>query len=307
MKLALRIFAVIVVILVLAMVAGLIFSDQVAATTLRKSSAYATGVDTKLRSADLKLTSGKLDFSDLVITNPEGYDSTHFLTLGQGDINVKLNTLLSDTVDVPRVVLSNLSVIIEKKEGKANYEAILENLEKLGGTEEPQEQPEQASAGVVIEELRIEQLTVTIKGYPFPADPIVIEEPIVLKNVPQDQSAATVAEVVGLVITSTLQTVVGSVADLPGELAGGITENLGKLGDLGSDALNQLGETAGQVVEGAGEAAEKAGEKAKETGEKAKEAVGEAADKAKQGIDKATGKLGEMLGGGDDSDGGSEE
>ena len=297
MKLALRILAVVVVLIVLAAVAGWIFADQLAASTIRKSSAYATGVETKLQSADLQLTSGKLRFADLVIGNPEGYESTHFLTLGTGDINVKLGTITSETIEVPRVVLSNLDVILEKREGEANYEVILENLEKLGGTEEPDQQPDDAGAGVAIEELHIEQISVTIKGYPFPSEPVVIDKPIVLKNVPQNQSAATVAEVVGLVITATLQTVVGSVADLPGELAGGITEGLGKLGDLGAEALGNLSATAGEVMEGAGEAAKQAGDKAKET-------VGGAAEKAKEGVDKATGKIGDLLGGGDDSQNG---
>ncbi|MFW5681768.1 MAG: hypothetical protein ACOC1G_02070 [Phycisphaeraceae bacterium] len=293
MKLALRILAVVVVLIVLAAVAGWIFADQIAASTIRKSSSYATGTENELRSADLKLTSGELNFAELVITNPEGYESAHFLTLGNGDIDVKLGTITRETIEVPLVVLSNLDVILEKREGKANYEAILENLEKLGGDEEPEEQPDDAGAGVVIEELRIEQISVTIKGYPFPSEPVVIDEPIVLKNVPQDQSAATIAEVVGLVITATLQTVAGSVGDLPGELTDGITDGLGKLGDLGSDALGDLSATAG-------EAAKQAGEKAKEATDKAGEEAGGAADKAKEEVDKATGKIGDLLGGNDE-------
>lgn len=304
MKLALRILAVVVALIVLAAVAGWIFADQLAASTIRKSSAYATGVETKLKSADLKLTSGELHFADLDIGNPEGYESTHFLTLGSGDIEVKLGTITRETIEVPRVVLSNLDVILEKREGKANYEVILENLEKLGETEEPDQQPDDAGAGVVIEELRIEQISVTIKGYPFPSEPVVIDEPIVLKNVPQDQSAATVAEVVGLVITATLQTVVGSVADLPAELAGGITEGLGKVGDLGSEALGNLDAAANEVMEGAGEAAKQATDKATEAAgsaaDKAKEGVSKATDKAKEGVDKATGRIGDLLGGGAD-------
>lgn len=293
MKLALRIAAVVVLVLVLVAVAGLIFVDQLTATGIRTAATYATGVETSLESADLGVTSGKLDLRELVIANPEGYESDHFLSLGTGSINVTLGTIMSDTIEVPRVHLSDVSIVIEKKDGKANYEVILENLEKLSGDQPPQDQPEDAGAGVVIRELRIENITAVIKGYPFPSDPVEIPA-IVLHDVPEGaQDAATVAEVVGIVIAATLKTVVGSIADLPGELTGGITDGLGNVGDLGKQSVEKFGQAAEKLGEGA------------------KEVVGGTADKAKEGVDKATDKIGKLFGGGsdetDNGEGGSEQ
>lgn len=300
MKLAVRIVVIVLVVVILALVAGLIFIDQITASGIRQSSAYATGVDTSLRSADVGVTSGNLDLRELVIGNPEGYESDHFFSLGEGHVDVTLGSLMADTVEVPMVRLTDVSIVIEKKDGKANYEVILENLEKLSGDQPPRDQPEEAGKGVVIEELRIENITARIKGYPFPSDPVEIPA-IVLHDLPEGaQDAASVAEVVGIVIAATLKTVAGSIADLPGELASGITEGLGPLGDIGQQSVEQIGEAVGAATEQAREAVgEAAGA--------ARDAADEAASKARQGVDQAKEKLGGLLGGGGDDDDGSSQ
>lgn len=299
MKLTVRIVAILAVVLVLLAVAGFLFIDSIARSTIEQATAYATDVEVTLDGADLGVTSGTLTLRGLTIGNPEGYDGDHFLTLDEGDMDVELSTVNRDTIQVPTVVLSGLSIVLEKKEGKANYEVILENLEKVSGEAPPEGEPSEAGSGVNIQTLRIEDITATIKGYPpFPATPVNVPA-IELYHVPDgDQSPGTIAKVVGVVIASTLQAVATSIPGLPGDLTGALNEGLAGVGDLGAQAVEQVGEAAARAIDDAAGRAtelvgETGGEAVEQAGEKAKQAVDENLDQARK-------KLGGLLGGGDD-------
>lgn len=289
MKLVLRIVGILAIVLVLAVVVALVFVDQLTASGIRKASTYATGTEVTLESADLGITSGTLTLDQLVIANPEGFDTDHFLSLGRGDMDVELGTVTSDVIQVPAVTLRDVSIVLERKDGKANYQVILDHLESVSGETDPDQQPSEAGSGVNIRELRIENITATIRGYPFPSEPVKVPS-IVLKNVPDNADAASVAKVVGVVIASTLQAVATSVPGLPEDLAGALNEGLAQVGDLGA-------QTVEQVTEAATQAAEQATQKAQEATDKAGQAVEEAGEKATRAVDEAAGKAKDAIGG----------
>jgi len=284
MKWIIRIVLILVVVVLLGVIAGFVFIDQITGTAIRKGSAYATGVETSLASADVGVFSGELTLSELVIGNPEGYELPTFFELGHGHVDVSLGSLMgSDTIEIPNVTLSEITLQIEKKDGKANFQVILDNLEKLSGESEAESEPKEAGRSLAINELRLENITVVIKGYPAPS-PIKIDA-IVLNNVPEDAtSGATIADVTGIVIVAVIKSTLNNVAGLPDELVESLNAELADVGKLGQQAIAELGDVAGQAAEQLGEAA----------GEATK-AIDEAANKANEELQKATEGLGDLF------------
>ena len=64
--------------------------------------------------------SGTLEIDGLKVSNPPGYQASHFLRLDEGALAVGLGSLTKETIEVPSVTLSGVDLILEKKGAAAN-------------------------------------------------------------------------------------------------------------------------------------------------------------------------------------------
>lgn len=261
------------VVLIIGAVALVVVSvNSVAKAGIEKGGTYALGVKTTLGSASVGLLSGKFGLSKLEVTNPEGYGKPHFLTLGQGDVAVDYKTLQQDTVELPLLALSDITASLEKKEGKANYAVILDNVKKnTGSGGEPKPQPSGAKEKkFVIKDMSIKNVKVHLDmlgagglmSFDVPIDEIK------LKNVGQtgtgvSGTGVTMGELAGIIVQAVLAAAVekgGSIfpGDVLGDLQGSLA-SLGGLKDMGFEAVGEvakLGEEAKKAAEGATKAIE---------------------------------------------------
>ncbi len=246
---------------------------------------YALGVRTTLASARVGLFSGKFGMSDLNVASPQGFPAPHFLTLGDAAVAVSLTSLTKDTIVVPTFSLDAIDVHLEKKEGKANYQVILDNLKKLSGPPDPSKpQPGDEGKRLIINELTITDVTVHVDVAAFAANPAVqvagpgkIDVPvkeIKLRNVGRTGegvggTGVTIGELSSIIVQAVLAAVVENAGDqLPGDLLKDLTGQLAQLDglvnigvEIGGKAVNiaeTIGQEAGQAVQGAAKEAEKA-------------------------------------------------
>ncbi len=292
MKKLLTIVLILVMILVVAVLAGFFYIDVVAKTAVEKGGRFALGVPTSLETADVKPLGGAFRMNGLTVANPDGYDTSHFLALKDGDMAVALGTLMSDTVRLPHLKLSGIDMNMEKKDGKANYQVILDNLKKL-----TPEQPDPNAKKFVIETVEISDIMVHVKmlgqNISLPIDTIT------LKNVGEGGAGGVdLAELIGVVMKGVFAAITQVGGNLiPSEMLGDLTQGLAGLANL-----DKLGEVAN--VKAVGELAGKAGELAGEAGKAAGEAIGGAKEAADDIANKAKQGLGGLLGG-DKKDGGN--
>lgn len=139
MKSLLKKLMFVVLLLVLVVVGGLIYAvtsiDSLARVGIEKGATYALGVNTSLRSADVDVLAGTFSMAELNVSNPPGFTSPHFLSLGTGGVAVSLATLQKKTIELPSLTLDRISVHLERKpDAGTNYKVILANLDKLKGT-----------------------------------------------------------------------------------------------------------------------------------------------------------------------------
>lgn len=267
MKIVLRLLLVLVLLLAVAGVAAVLGIDSIARTAIEKGGTYALGVETKLAKADIGLLQGTTELGGLSVANPPGFDPT-FLSLGRAELAVTLGSLRGDVIEVPVFALSDVSVLLQKREGKTNYGLILDNLEKFESGEPPtgeEPKPKKEGKRFVIRKIEITNVSADIDLLPAGGELTKAKVSIpslTLENVGTADGGASVGEIVSAVVKALLQAtleaggkVVGPelLADLEGKLKSMGTEVI----DVGEGVKSELekispelGQKAGDVLKG---------------------------------------------------------
>jgi hypothetical protein len=291
-KLILAVLGVVFLLLIVGGVALVVALNSVAKKAVQVGGTYALGVPTTVKGVDIGLLSGSVGIDGLNVGNAPGFPTDHFLTLGEGKVAVKLTSLTSDTIYVPEITLANIDVALEKKDGKSNYQVVLDNLQKLSGP--PGQQPPAPKEGsqkkLIIHELTIRNVNVhadLIGGPGVIGSATKVSVPlseIKLTDVGQTGngvagSGVTIGELSGLVVQAVLSAAVAK-GGLPADFVGDLTGQLGKLGDLAGGAGKQV---ATQAQAAAQQLAKVGGELGKQAGEVGKD-IGKQADKLGEGL-----------------------
>lgn len=306
-------FALIGVVLLVLFLAGLGFlgwsqMNNLVRKGIEAGGTYAMGVNTTLHSVRVGLFSGSATLRGLRIANPPGYEGEHFLELGEASAAVTPASLRQPVIEMPYFTLDTIDVGLERRDGKANYQVILDNINKLqqkiasatgggGGGDASSGGPE---TKLVINDLTIRKVTVRVDmlGASGAVGDVLnkatrvtipIDE-IKLQNVGKTGTGVggtgvTMSQLASIVV----QAVLGAAADkggglLPVDFLNDLKGNLGNL-----DALKGLGMNVTALTQG------KVDEVMKDVGAKVEGAVKGAVDGAAKELDKGLKGVGEGL------------
>lgn len=299
-----RIASAVVVLVILVGVVGYLFLNSAARAAVEQGVGYATQVRTSVGGVRIGLLGGTFNMGKLELGNPTGFEADFFMRLDDTDASLRIGSLTTPTVELPTVTLSGIDLTIERKDGAENYKTILANLQRLAAKDEVDVEKE-GGRQLLIRELRLENIQVTLKGYPGMNNRTLKLGDIHLADVGTGDHKVRTSQLMGIVIREIFSQMLQNPDLLPGMLVAGIGEGLqglGQLGQVGVEVVGQVAEVAsqvvGEVVDGVGQAAEgavdAAGKAAEEAGravEGAVEGVGDAARGITEG-------LGGILGGG---------
>lgn len=269
-KIAIGVGVSLVGLIIVIAVALFMFIDSAARRAVEEGSAYALQVPTQLDSADVKVFGGSLAMSGLTVSNPEGFDTPHFLKLADAGVAVDVGSLSSDVVDLPTLTLTDLDVYLERKQGQTNYQVILDNLKRFESGDAPKDDPE-ASPGkqVTIQRVEIRNIRAHVRLLPVGGErteaEVVVPE-IILEHVGSDGSGASIGEVTNIILKAVFASILATgenvlpadmLQDLQQSLAGltSLSEQGVALGiDLGEgvksiDALDSITDEAEKAVE----------------------------------------------------------
>ncbi|HYC79192.1 MAG TPA: hypothetical protein VEI02_16355 [Planctomycetota bacterium] len=281
MKLLKRLF-VVILILVVAAGAALFFIDELAENAVERGGSYAMGVETTVDATSIGLFAGTAKVENLKIANPAGYGDAPFFTMRSLDTGVSLGSLRGEKVEIPTLAIDGVRVNLLQKDGKANYQTIIDNLKRFSSASPSSE--EKSGKKFVIRELTVKNVTVSADLsllLPLPAGqaPELRLPDLRLTNVGEGAGAGVpLSELAGVVVAAVLDLVgrggagfldpkhlgdlagrVGDLDALTAQAAGAVTDAMNRLGtDLGSKLGTQLG---GQVGKDAEDALKSAGEK----------------------------------------------
>jgi uncharacterized protein involved in outer membrane biogenesis len=102
-----------------------------------------------------------LNLSDLHLGNPPGFEEKEFISVRTFEMRVKVLPLLSRDVEVKRFVMEDPRIVLEKrKDGRENWENILESKEPPPSREEPKKPEEKPQKGLPIEALTVGEFSI---------------------------------------------------------------------------------------------------------------------------------------------------
>jgi hypothetical protein len=271
-KIVLSLAGLVLVLLIAGVIVLLVSVNSVARRGVEVGGTYALGVPTTVKAIDVGLLSGKVGLDSLRVANAPGFPTDHFLTLGDGKVEVKLSTLTSEVIYIPQLSLSNIDVALEKKEGKSNYQVILDNLQKLTGPpgSKPPEPKEGSQKKLIIHELTIRNVNVhaDLLGGPGVIGAVTkVNVPLAeikLTDVGQTGSGVagsgvTFSELAGLVVQAVLAAAVEK-GGLPADVMGDLKGQLAKIQDLAGGVGKQVEAQAKAAAEQLQKQAEQVGQ-----------------------------------------------
>lgn len=245
-----------------------IFGDRLLKTGIETGARKALQVGVRLDDISLSILGGKLNLNNLEVDNPQGYQNPQLLSLNHAYMALNVKSLLSDTVEMEKIQLNNISLTIEQKGLTNNLQDILNSLPK---SDTPSKTDTKSSKNLKIKELQINGVEVAVKLLPVPgrADNIKFKlSPITLNNIGTDETI-DVAQLTGVI----LKAIAGGVMEdgkelLPLDMINDLSK--GVLG-IGQDILKQGTDVGKGILEGAGDIGKGAGEALKGIFEKKKD------------------------------------
>ncbi len=116
--------------LIIALLGLGLFANRALRTAVETAGTDALGTNVTVTEADLLLKDHRLVLQDLIVNNPDGYEQAIFLTVQQVNAQVKLNTLLKETIHINHIVLSGIQLFIESKGLTTNLQEVVDAIEQ---------------------------------------------------------------------------------------------------------------------------------------------------------------------------------
>ena len=268
----------ILIVLVILVVAGILFLDNVAKTAGVKGVPLVLGDDitASVNRLHIEPLNFRMEVSDLIIGNPEGYSQDGYaFKLGEVIADIDGSTVTNDKIRIEHLRLKDIDVVYERGLTSSNLDEILSRLEKKEKEEKEEkseEKKESKEKTFQFDKIEIDNVGVSlkIKGLPGKAPIAVSIDP--LENLGAEGDGITAL-------------------DLTYEILGAIIKKALAL-DAVSDALSSVGDAATAIGSATAAAAT----------DTANAAVNAATDAAAGAVDAAAGAFKGLFGGKKDDD-----
>ncbi len=132
LKLIVRSVLILVIVLIVALIAGLFFIDHVAKAAINNVAPIVAGVPVSVENISIKPLRGRIEITNFIVGNPAGYASDYAIKLGDVAAEVNLLSLTADKIIVPEVRLREVVVNYEAPITfmGSNLKDILDNISK---------------------------------------------------------------------------------------------------------------------------------------------------------------------------------
>lgn len=128
MKFIFKAVIALLVLIAIALGAGVYYIDSIAKKAIEYGGTEALGVNTSLDSIDIALMEGRTTMQNLEIANPGGFDAQQLMRLGEGTMAINLQSLTQDTIIIPKISFSDLTLNIEQKDRSSNVKKLMDNM-----------------------------------------------------------------------------------------------------------------------------------------------------------------------------------
>ena len=245
-----RTILIILLVIILALVIVFtLYGDRAIKTGIEKGASTALKVPVTLDKISLSVLAGKVQLKNLIIKNPPDYQHEDLLELGEAFVDVRVKSLLSDTVNIETLKLDSVALVIEQKGLTNNLQQILDSL-PAPEPKEPKPEEEAPGKNLLITQMDITNVNVKVKLLPIPgkADTVSLKlAPITMTDLGKD-GKLDVAALTAKILAALAAGIAQQGADiLPTELIGPIQTTLKEQGEQIIETGKELIDTTTDV------------------------------------------------------------
>jgi len=225
---------------VVVLVAAVLSIDLLAKLGVERAGTRALGVTTTLDAIKIGILSGDCKLTGFQVANPPGFESSYFLRLDQGGLELPFAKLMGDVVEIDQLTLSGVHLNLVREAEKLNFRTIVESIRQFEAARKSPEGEASDNRGrkrFIIHEVVIQDINVDVNLLPFGGKlgqlAVPIEE-IRLQDVGSESSKGeNLARITATVIRALLDAVLAKGdAILPPEMRQELTEKLSELKPL---------------------------------------------------------------------------
>jgi hypothetical protein len=167
--------------------------------TVETQASSSLNLPTTVQGARVSIFGGSVSLDDVAIGSPQGFAAPRMFALDGASVDVTYVELRKDPVRIDEVVIDEPKLVIEHKDGKLNFQTLMQQDSKAP--------PEGEPLKVIINELRVNEAQVVLRpGIPGLANEIQIPIPsFALQNIGTGEGAqngAAIKQVVMQLVTT---------------------------------------------------------------------------------------------------------
>ncbi|MBN1475216.1 hypothetical protein JXA47_00535 [Candidatus Sumerlaeota bacterium] len=230
-----------VVILILLLIGAVILyikRHEIVRVATERVLSHVLEVDVSVGGARVEPLQGTVTLRDIVIPNPEGYDSDHAMRFGEVHVEADIQSFLGDRPAIGLIRITDPDFILERHLRTSNFRELIASAARPSGNgEATEEAPEESQKAFRIDRVEVASTTVSVTLPATGGESVGVEIPdVVIENLGTDTRPVMPAEAIERFLTEILSTVT--------RLGG---DALGDLESLGEQAIDE----ATGAVEGA--------------------------------------------------------
>lgn len=239
----------------------------------------ALGVPVSVGDVKLSPLAGSLVVSQVKVGNPQGYSAKDAFAVDKVEVDLKLASLMSDTIVVKKIQIDAPAISYESKNGKSNFDAMLSNAKKSSEEEKAKKAGEKKPGKkVVIDEFSLNSAKVSFASGLTLGKAVTIPVPsVTVRDIGKSSGGTSfvdaLTEVMNGIVGGLSQAVTG-VAGKTGDLLKGAASGTGDVAKSAKEALKGVAggtsDAASDAVNAAENAAKSAGDAAKDVGKNLK-------------------------------------
>jgi hypothetical protein len=236
--------------------------DRGVAAAVEKGASHALGVPTTVDSVSIRPFRGSAGIDGLSVANPAGFSEQPCLALGHAGLELAISSVMKDTIEIPLLELSDITLRLEGRGTKTNYGALLDNLKRVGGDSgsgKPDSKPEEGgtSQRFIVRELVIRGVSVELDyavdsplGKLAQTNSRVSLPEIRLNNIGNGESLS-MAQLTAEIFRALMEAAAsGNIPGLSGDIAKDLQRGLADLKSSAKDLGKQLENSAKDLLRG---------------------------------------------------------
>jgi len=258
MKFILKAVIALFVLVVIAFGVGVYYIDSIAKKAIEYGGTEALGVTTSLDSIDIALMDGRTSMKNLGIANPQGFDAEQLMRLGTGTLAVNLQSLRQDTIIIPEISFSDLTLNIEQKDRTSNVKKLMDSMAArtpadAAGKQAPQDEgSRKAAKQFIIERVVLNNIKVNAKVSAMNnvlTNTSVSIPSIQLKNIGKSSDGLPMEEIIKELVNAILNASINNSGALSSSLAGLLEGKAINIDNLKQNLSEQAQQKAGAEID----------------------------------------------------------